>query len=215
MNSNSALFKYRMRVAAVSGVFALTSAPVSAWHEDHHLEIGSTTFQDTGELPDSMASNFPDANNENSCTLDMKPGGDLSPQLSWRNVPDGTRSFAVVIYDETASVTQWAVYNIPRDVTDLQQGLALDSGVGIQVNNDVNFQPGYAGQCAPTGVVPTTHRYTFTVYALADQLEVVNLPNFPPFGESVYQALIKAARHGKILESATIIGYSTTTRANN
>jgi Raf kinase inhibitor-like YbhB/YbcL family protein len=215
MNSNTVLYKHWTRIAVVAGAFALTSVPASVWAQEHHLEIGSTTFHDNGELPDSMASNFPNANNENTCTLDMQQGGDLSPQLSWRHVPDGTRSFAVVIYDETASITQWAVYDIPADVTVLQQGLALDSGIGTQVNNDVNFQPGYAGQCAPTGVAPTRHRYSFTVYALADQLQVVNLPNFPPFGESVYQALIKAARQGKILESATIIGYSTTTPKNN
>ena len=51
--------------------------------------------------------------------------------------------------------------------------------------------------------------------ALADRLNVVNLVNFPAYGESVYQALIKTARRDIILQSATIAGFDATTPAAN
>ena len=175
-----------------------------------HMQLSSRTFKDNGTLPDRMANNFPNKAGVNTCTLDGKAGGDESPQLSWSNAPPETRTFAVVMYDEIAGFTHWGVYDIPGDVHDLPANVAPDSTIGIQVYND-DFTLGYFGPCPPDGVAPTRHRYTITVYALADRLDVVNLANFPAFGESMYQALIKASRRGQILQSASITGFATTT----
>ena len=177
------------------------------------LQLSSDTVQDGGLVPDIMASNAASVGVK-TCTLDGLPGGDQSPQLSWRNVPPGTRTFTIVMYDETAGFTHWVIYNVPRDVSDLPAGIAPDSTVGTQAYNDF-FAPGYGGPCPPVGVIPTTHRYTITVYALADHLDVVNLANFPAYGESVYQALIKAARRGTILQSATLTVFDSTTPPSN
>ena len=52
---------------------------------------------------------------------------------------------------------------------------------------------------------------SFNVYALDEELTLPSSPNFPPVGETLFQALIKAGEHGHILASASITGlYSTT-----
>jgi len=199
--------------AVVLGLTTSIRADDANYGGGWRLRLSSDTFQDGGLVPDIMSANSANLGVQ-TCTLDGLTGGDQSPQLSWRNVPPGTRTFTIVMYDETAGFTHWAIYNLPRDVSNLPGGIAPDSTVGTQAYNDF-FTLGYGGPCPPVGVVPTNHRYTITVYALADRLDVVNLANFPAYGESVYQALIKAARRGTILESATLTVFDSTTPQSN
>jgi phosphatidylethanolamine-binding protein (PEBP) family uncharacterized protein len=68
----------------------------------------------------------------------------------------------------------------------------------------------YDGPCPPSTLSPFVHDYVFTVYALDIKLSLPSSTNFRAFGETLYQALIKAGRFGHILESASITGlYST------
>lgn len=112
-------------------------------------------------------------------------GNNISPALSWSNVPAGTKSLALQVYDPDApsgsGFWHWAVYNIPPTVSSLPQGAGnspatlptgafggntdfLDTGLTGSNGN-------YGGPCPPAGDKP--HRYQFTLYALAvDQLEV-------------------------------------------
>jgi Raf kinase inhibitor-like YbhB/YbcL family protein len=104
-------------------------------------------------------------------------GENLSPQLSWKNAPKDTKTFAVTVYDPDAPTGSgwwhWLVYNIPAGTTELAQGAgsgkaALPSGA-VQANTDFG-QPGYGGPCPPPG---PAHHYVFTVYALkTDKIEV-------------------------------------------
>lgn len=210
---NSILIREWTILLSVVAAIVLSPAEVTRAADSDsnlHLQISSRTFHDGGTLPDRMANSILTETGVNICTLDGKAGGNESPQLSWSNAPPETSSIAIVMYDETAGYTHWGIYDIPSDVRNLPPNLPADSGVGIQVFND-NFTLGYTGPCPPSGVPPTRHRYSVTVYALAERLGVVNLPNFPAYGESMYQALIKAARRGKILQSATIVGFLSTT----
>lgn len=102
-------------------------------------------------------------------------GDDLSPQLSWEDVPDETKSFALSIEDPDAPMgtfIHWLVHDIPKGVTGFDQGSIVCGSK--QVTNDFRKES-YGGPCPPSG----THRYFFTVYALdVEHLEGVNRKNF-------------------------------------
>jgi Raf kinase inhibitor-like YbhB/YbcL family protein len=106
-------------------------------------------------------------------------GEDRSPELSWSGFPEGTRSFAVTVYDPDAPTASgfwhWAVANIPVSVTELpagagdQGGDALPSGA-VTLKNDAGFA-GYLGAAPPAGHGP--HRYFVVVHAVdTDNLDV-------------------------------------------
>lgn len=99
-------------------------------------------------------------------------GGNVSPALAWEGAPQGTRSFAVTVYDPDAPTGSgwwhWVVFNLPAGTTGLKKG-AGDPRAGLMpagaVQSRTDFgQTGYGGPCPPVGDMP--HRYIFTVHAL-------------------------------------------------
>src|SRR5690606_39944714 len=51
----------------------------------------------------------------------------ISPELTWDNVPPGTQSFALKLTDVTFGQPLWAIWNIPGDATSLPAGIPGDS----------------------------------------------------------------------------------------
>ncbi len=99
-------------------------------------------------------------------------GDDISPPISWGNVPEGTQSFALVCDDPDAIGTwvHWVVFNIPADVAGLPEDVPDDgtlSNGALQGENSWS-RIGYGGPCPPTGA----HHYVFTVYALDTMLSL-------------------------------------------
>ncbi len=210
------------RRGIVLSAVALTGLTLSAVDADEpmwqghegSLEVTSTTFTENGPLPDSAIYNYI-SNGANICTADGSVGGDQSPQLQWSHVPRDTRSFVVVLYDTTAAFTHWGLYNVAAHV----RSLAEDAGVvgsqyGSQINNDFG-DASYDGPCPPASVAPDAHHYVFTVYALDTELKVSSSANFPANAETLYHALVHAARGGHILASGSLgTYYSATPPAN-
>lgn len=106
-------------------------------------------------------------------------GENESPQLSWKNAPEGTKSFAVTMYDPDAPTGSgwwhWVMFDIPATVTELVSGagnvaLNLAPKGAIQSITDYGAN-GYGGPCPPEG--HGLHQYIITVYALkTDKLEL-------------------------------------------
>jgi Raf kinase inhibitor-like YbhB/YbcL family protein len=182
----------------------------------NRFSLRSSTFQNNTTMPISTIYNF-QYNGTNLCSIDGSPGGDESPELSWWNVPRGTRTFAVTVFDTTAGVVHWGMYNIAATTTELPQNVGVTgSSYGSQVINTygsagANADLNYGGPCPPADYPPNVHHYVFTVYALDKDLNLASSENFPPTALTLYRALVEAGSSGHVLASASITGlYSTT-----
>jgi Raf kinase inhibitor-like YbhB/YbcL family protein len=206
----------RIRRLASAGVvigFLATSVFAQTAQDDNKaFTLTSTAFENNQPLPLSAIYTYL-YNGVNVCSLNGKPGGNESPELSWTGAPPQTRSFVVVLYDVTAAWTHWGMYNIAPDVTRLPRNAgAAGSTFGAQVVNDSNNGAEYDGPCPPANYPPNVHHYVFTVYALDIELQLPSSANFPAKGETLYQALIEAGRQRHILASARLTGLYTTTK---
>lgn len=99
-------------------------------------------------------------------------GENISPQLSWSAAPEGTKSYAVTVYDPDAPTGSgwwhWLAFDIPATTKGLPPGSGTPGKPGmpdgaIQSRTDYGV-PGYGGPCPPPGHGP--HQYMVTVYAL-------------------------------------------------
>lgn len=99
-------------------------------------------------------------------------GANISPALQWKDIPSGTKSFALTVHDPDAPRKggwwHWLVFNIPRDTRSLQAG-AGNPAAGLMppqaIQSVTDFgENGYGGPCPPKG--HGTHHYPFTLYAL-------------------------------------------------
>lgn len=139
--------------------------------------------------------------NGNGCT-----GENISPLLTWKNPPEGTKSFAVTMYDPAAPSGSgwwhWVIFNIPATTDRLEANagnvsLGLAPEGSIQSLNDYG-QTGYGGPCPPEGDSP--HPYIITLHALnTSKLD---------FDENTNPAMVGFAMAGKTLAKASIMVYS-------
>ena len=106
---------------------------------------------------------------------DYTPDGrNLSPPITWGNLPEGTREIAVVCSDFGAGNpppwVHWIIYGIPATAGGLPAGLPIlpetpmpTELAGATQGLNGWRRPYYRGPAPPGG---TPHLYHFTVYAL-------------------------------------------------
>jgi Raf kinase inhibitor-like YbhB/YbcL family protein len=123
--------------------------------------LSSTTFQDGKIMPKQVANGKANMPNNPNCV-----GDNVSPQLSWTNVPEGTKSFIFLMTDPEgrggAVTFHWVAYGIPLSVTGFAEGEVSkpsDKYVGGKSSQGVGF---YSGPCTPPGM---PHHYTFVLIA--------------------------------------------------
>ncbi len=118
-------------------------------------------------------------------------GENVSPELAWTGVPEGTASLVLIVDDPDAPVgvwDHWILFNIAPDTTGIPQG----STAGTDGSNSWD-RTGYGGPCPPSG----THRYFFKLYALDTTLDLT---------EGSYKWAIEDALEGHILAYAELMG---------
>ena len=124
--------------------------------------LKSTTFADGKIMPKKVANSTANMPNNPNCV-----GENVSPQLSWSNVPDGTKSFVLLMIDPEgrggAGVNHWVAYGIPASVTGFAEdevSKQTDKYVGGKSTQGVAF---YSGPCTPPNQI--AHHYTFVLIA--------------------------------------------------
>lgn len=147
------------------------------------MNVSSNSFSNGATIPDRHVFDGM------GCT-----GKNVSPHLRLENVPDGTKSFAVVMHDPDAPTSggfyHWVMFNIPGDLTELEE----DCHDGDFGHNDFGKHE-YDGPCPPPG---PAHHYHITVHALG-------VPKLP-LDKTATGALLEFALAEHRLAKAEIVG---------
>jgi hypothetical protein len=128
--------------------------------------LKSSAFADGGEIPERF-----------TCE-----GADLSPDLAWSGLPEGTRSLVLIVDDPDAPDPNapkmvwdhWLLFNLPPTSNGLAAGVA-DSDLPPGTLQGINSwgRTGYGGPCPPIG----RHRYFHILYALDTELPDLGRPD--------------------------------------
>src|SRR3989442_37308 len=151
--------------------------------QNMNFNISSTSFPNGGEIPRKF-------------TCD---GRDVSPELSWNDASEGTKSFALLVDDPDAPVgnwNHWTMWNLPPSARKLDEGLTKTAQLpdGTQQGLNDFGKIGYNGPCPPPG---KPHRYYFKLFALDQKLTLK---------QSAGKHDLEAAMKGHILAQAEWIG---------
>jgi Raf kinase inhibitor-like YbhB/YbcL family protein len=101
---------------------------------------------------------------------------DLSPPITWSNVPSGTKAFVLIMEDADGPPPEpfvhWLVYNIPGEATGLPEDVRTEkrlttAAVGALQGKNSRKKIGYAHPSPPGDHV---HHYHFEVYALDEPI---------------------------------------------
>ena len=148
-----------LRASILAGSVALAALFASqAASAQGVFTLSSPSFKDGERLATKNAGN----NKSNPNCV----GENVSPALSWANPPEGTKSFAILMFDPEGrppgGVSHWVAYGIPASVTGFAEGEVskqTDKFVGGQ---SLMKLPHYFGPCTPPG---PPHHYIITLYA--------------------------------------------------
>ena len=117
-------------------------------------------------------------------------GQDINPPLTIDEIPQESKSLALIVDDPDASGgmwVHWVVFNIP--VTSKIDEASIPGKQGI---NDFG-RKNYGGPCPPSG----THRYFFKIYALDEMLDAE---------EGISKEELESSMESHILDKAELIG---------
>jgi Raf kinase inhibitor-like YbhB/YbcL family protein len=128
-------------------------------------------------------------NNESIPSKYTCDGSNINPELTIKDIPEETKSLALVVDDPDAQGTfdHWIMWNIP-----VKNRIEENSSPGAQGKNGKDENK-YAGPCPPSG----THHYHFRVYALDVKLDLPLTTN---------KGILLKAINGHILASGELIG---------
>jgi Raf kinase inhibitor-like YbhB/YbcL family protein len=123
-------------------------------------------------------------------------GKDISPPLSWKDLPVGTKSVVLVMDDPdapTGTWDHWIVYNIPTTVHTLEENVqTLPQGALLGRNSW--SRSSYGGPCPPRG---EEHRYFFKLYAIDTIL---------PLNSGMTKQEIEEAIRGHVITATELVG---------
>lgn len=150
--------KYALGTLLIAGGIAATFSAISA--KADVLTLTSTQLKDNDVLQVKNA--CADKQRSPNCV-----GENISPPLAWSGVPDGTKSFALLLFDPEgrapAGVSHMVIYGIPADVKGFAEGEISKESPKFVGGKSTMEKGIYWGPGTP----PNTdwHHYTFTLVA--------------------------------------------------
>jgi Raf kinase inhibitor-like YbhB/YbcL family protein len=164
ITGRNVMLKLRHTLATAAGFLLLVGSAYAA----EPFSLTSPAFNDGGLLAVKNAG----ANKANPNCI----GENVSPPLSWANVPDGTKSFALLMTDPEGQAglgsVHWVAYGIPASVTAFAEGEVSKPSDKYVGGKGSAGQSIYIGPCTPPNT--TYHHYTFTL--IATDLDPKELP---------------------------------------
>jgi Raf kinase inhibitor-like YbhB/YbcL family protein len=161
--------KRRVGILLATGGVILASWCTVATAADPFM-LTSKTFKDGAMLPQKVVNSQANSPQNPNCV-----GENISPQLSWSNPPNGTKSFAITMVDPEAGggfgAIHWVAYGIAPDVTGLEEGEANKPSPKFVGGKGGAGKDVWIGPCAGPGA---PHHYTFVL--IATELEPKELP---------------------------------------
>ena len=155
------------------------------------MTLTSTAWADGGQIPAKYS----------------QPGEQVSPPLSWSNVPDTAASFVLLVHDVDAAagngtddILHWMLWNIPAAARSLPEGVPQGSQLPDGTRQISASGPYYRGPGAPAA--GPAHHYVFELFALDLMLDV------PAVGASLPQtrAAVVAAMAGHVRGKGVLVG---------
>ena len=129
-----------------------------------------------------------------------RDGDNLSPPLRWTGVPEGTRSFVLIMEDPDApggTFRHWAAYNIPPDRRSLPESVETQpEGNALRYAANDFGNERYDGPEPPRG--HGVHHYHFRLAAL-------DVPSLSVPAQAGADLLWREARK-HVLETAELVG---------
>jgi hypothetical protein len=100
-------------------------------------------------------------------------GLNINPPLEFSNIPNNTKSIALICDDPDAPMgtwIHWVLFDLPSNIKNLNENIPRDKVLSNGAKQGINSgkRIGYDGPCPPSG----THRYYFKVYALDAKLNL-------------------------------------------
>jgi Raf kinase inhibitor-like YbhB/YbcL family protein len=139
-------------------------------------------------------------------------GDQVSPALSWSNVPEGTVSFVLLFHDVDAAagngtddVLHWLLWNIPGTATGLPEGVPQGDQLPDGTRQISVSGPYYRGPgAASTG---PAHHYAFELFALDTMLSVQPAAQVPGVNPGVEtRGAVFRAMSGHVRGKAVYVG---------
>ncbi len=157
----------------ICGILLFLAAGIAA-EGDNNMIVKSPEFENNAYMPKRFSGE----------------GDDVNPPLTIENIPNGTKSLALIVDDPDAPRgvwVHWVVYDIP-----VVSRIRENSVPGKQGMTD-SGKSQYHGPYPPSG----THRYFFKIYALD---KILNLK------EGISRKELEKAMEGHILDKAELMG---------
>ncbi len=151
------------------------------------LDLSSMAFANGGRIPERFTAD----------------GEGVSPPLSWRHIPEGTASLALIVEDADAPlpnpIVHALVWNLPPGDGELAEGAIAADGAGGPDGSDVGRNTYLGEGWLPPDPPPGhgSHDYVFQLFALSET---------PELGENPGRTAFASAIEGRVLAAGLLIG---------